>query len=397
MKIKAVFILALLAFSVIAEEGVTSDDWHEDTDVEIFESADHEHHRNDDSKTYTLKEGEEFYGSESTVTDGMAALWTNTTESRLEMVDGKLVNVTVIREHRIDKHRKIQKIKAVVHSKVKIDSVLEVVRSFGTEYGHDLSPVELQLFNTIATTHGNEFHMQYIIRQIEHKDLDKTLRKIAKLFSVQLDEDDFAHWANLIAHNCPNKYHVFALNTTDVEINRPDLWTVKTEVLMATCGGENNVGYQLFGWSASKTGSYQRNQYSAENGETIDKLMTRWLYGNMRAMVDCDKSEMVTECELSETETLSQFEPSETSTPPVHVNPGDEWQEHADGGEGSSFTPYEKTPPTIPEESNPDVVIWEKTVPKEESSSSATTVSETSASVKSASETTSSGSGSGSD
>lgn len=359
MKVKTIFILALLALSVFADEGITSDDWHEDTDVQIFEGETHETNREDDGSNIVLKDNEVLVGSETTLTDGMPGLWQNTTETRLEMQDGKLVNISIIREHRIDKHRKVQKIKTIVHNKVKIDNVLEVVRSFGQEYGQELSSIELQLFNTIATTHGNEFQMQYAIKQIYSSDLDKTLRKISKMFTVQLDEDDYSDWVDAITNNCTDKFLVFPLNTTAVEVNRPDLWAVKTEVLMITCGSENNVGYQLFAWAASKTGSYQRSQYSAENGETVDKLMTRWLYANMNAMVDCKKDVVPSnECVDSETDTLSEFSTSESNLKSnLHVSPNAKWVEHADGAEGEGFQAYEKTAPVL-QGTNLDKELW---------------------------------------
>jgi len=354
-----VFILALLALSVFAAEGVTSDDWNEDTDVQIFESVDRENHRDDKGQQYKLKDNEQLYGSEETVTDGMPALWQNTTETRLEMQEGKLVNISIIREHRIDKHRKVQKIKTIMHNKYKIDNVLEVVRNFGAEYGKELSALELQLFNTIATTHGNDFEMQYAIKQIKKDELDKTLRKVAKMFTVHLDEDDFSYWSDMITNKCTDKYQVFALDTSKVEINRPDLWTIKTEVLMATCGSPENVGYQIFAWAASKSGSYQRNQYSGENGETIDKLVTRWLYANMHSMVDCKRDVLASACVDSETCTLSEFSTSDTKEETkLHVSSEDQWVEHADGDKGEVGHPVKQENKELPEETNPDNQMW---------------------------------------
>jgi hypothetical protein len=360
MKVQTIFIVALLAMSVFADEGVTSDDWHEDTDVQIFEGETHETNREDPGSKIVLKPNEVLVGPEVTVTDGLPPVWQNTTETRLEMKDGKLVNITIIREHRIDKHRKIQTIKTIIHNKVKIDNVLEVVRSFGQEYGQELSTIELELFNTIAITQGNDFQIQYATKQIYSSDLDKTLRKISKLFTVQLDEDDYSNWVDLITNNCTNKYQVFALNTSAVEVNRPDLWTVKTEVLLATCGSENNIGYQLFAWAASKTGSYHRNQYSAENGKTVHKLMTRWLYANMNAMVDCKKSVFPSnECADSETGALTEFSTSDSDPKSkLHASPEDKWIEHADGRDGDDFVAYEKSVPAIPEDTNPDTKLW---------------------------------------
>jgi hypothetical protein len=368
-----VFILALLAVSALAgasnagfgspapakpaapAEGKTSDDWHADTDITATETSYHSANRLDDGQQYQLQEGEEFVGSETTVTDGVAGVWRNTTENKLEMKDGNLVNTTYTRRTWVDSHRKVQKVRKIIHTPVTIASVYEVVKAFSEEYGSPLSALEFQLFNTIAVTEGNHFHMRYAVRQIKRVELPATIRKLIKIFSVPLCEDDIAAWVNEIDQNCNDaKYKVFPLDTTNVEIHRENKWLIRTEVLMATCGQEKNAGFQLFAWAAHKEGAYRAGQYSVENSHTVDGLVTRWLYANMRSMIDCERTN-VAQCDNEESSTLSEF--SLTRTERVHVAGGDRWQEHANGGAGATM---ESESTNEPNQAMSDKGVWNR-------------------------------------
>ena len=128
-----------------------------------------------EESSYKLKEGEQFVGSELTVTDGVAGVWRNTTESKLEVVDGKLVNTIYSRKQWVDSHRKIQKVRKVFHTNIQIASVFDVIKQYSA--GAALSDLEFELFNAIAVTEGNHFHMKYAVRSIKREQLSATLRK----------------------------------------------------------------------------------------------------------------------------------------------------------------------------------------------------------------------------
>jgi len=357
-----VFILALLAVSALAneafarKEGKTSDDWHAATDIKSTETTTSQQSRIDNDPAYQLQEGEEFIGSETTVTDGIAGIWRNTTENKLEMKDGDLVNTTYTRRTWVDSHRKIQKVRKIIHTPVTISSVYEVVKAFSEEYGSPLSALEFELFNTIAITEGNHFHMKYLVRQVKRVDLPATLRKLIKIFSVGLCEDDIAGWIYQIDQNCAaDKFKVFPLDTSNVEVHRENKWLVRTEVLMATCGQEKNAGFQLFAWAAYKEGAYRPGQYSVENSHTVDGLVTRWLYANMRSMIDCERNN-VAQCDNEETSTLREFTLSRTER--IHAAQDDKWQEHADGADGSSLSASEST--NEPNQALSDKGVWNR-------------------------------------
>lgn len=293
MKLTSIFLVALLALSVFAnpkeatKSASTHDDWNEKTDIQHREKSSSRSWRTEDP-SYKLHANESFVGKEREVTDGKAAVWKNVTEHVLRIINGSIVNTTETRRVKVDTHRKIQRIRTILHTKHRITNVILVVKSFAAAYGKALSPVEFKQINTIITTDDNDFKMDYEIKQIRKANLDVTIRQLAKkMFTVSITEADFAHWENLIVKNCSNHYQVMALDTSSVEVHRPDLWTVKTEVLMATCGDASSPGYQLFAWAASKSGAYHKGQYSVSNSIVVDQLITRWLYSNMAAMVDC--------------------------------------------------------------------------------------------------------------
>lgn len=277
MKTVTVLIVALLAVSVVK------------TQVKEFTTAVEE------STTWTGKKDGDVVLEEYTRTDGQGPEWDSTTENRLEMRDGKLVNVTVTKKQKVDKHTKVQKVKRIIHSQYKISDALSIVKAYGQEVGQPLTKLELELFNTIGITNGNKFSMQYDVQQIKLDELRDTLRHLSKIFSVKLDEDDIQDWANQIETQCPEGYLAFPLDTTDLDNHRPDHWEVRTELLIVTCGNEDKTpvhGYQLFAWAAQKEGTFRKGQYSEPNAKTLQDLMRRWLFTNMQSMVDCSKDEV---------------------------------------------------------------------------------------------------------
>lgn len=356
MKTQAVLILMLLAFSAYAadiESGVAAhvvegtvtdgmnDLWAPDREIQVGVQV-------GEVAAPVVKE--------DTVTDGMTGLWQPVRENKMEIQDGKLVNVVIVRNRKFENYRNVEQIKTIMHKLYQIDNVLEVVRNFGAEYGKPLSNLELSLFNTIALTHGGDFQMQYIIQQVKKADLGSVLRKTSKMFSVKLGEDDIALWWHQIVNSCTEKYQVFELHTSAVEVNRPDLWTFKTEVLMATCGGEDNAGFQIFAWSASKSGAYKAIQYSPENGETLRKLVIRWLYDNMHSMIDCQKG-VATLCEITDSASLSQFEISDSKndvTP--HATNSELWNKNIDRNAAPSTD--DDLHDLLLESTKPDNEIW---------------------------------------
>ena len=290
MKLTPIILLALLSLSVIASRAsnstTTQDDWHEKTDIVHKEGSVHSSHHRTEEASYKAKANETILG-EYEVTDGVNATWETRTEHKLEVVDGKIVNTTYTRKYRTDHHKKIQKVKTIMHTKHRISNVIEVVKAFGAEYGKSLSSLEFKLLNAIIMTDENKFEMNYKIKQIKKAQLADALKRITSIFTVQVSDNDLLYWENMIVKNCSNHYQVMALDTSKVEVHRPDLWIVKTEVLMVTCGDASSPGYQLFAWSSSKTGAYHKGQYSIANSLKVDELITRWLYGNMYSMTNC--------------------------------------------------------------------------------------------------------------
>lgn len=348
MLMKATCIVFLMLFSsILTEEGVISQlpELVEETKETILETK----------EPYQLQEGEEFDGSEFTVTVGANGLVRTSTEHKLDIKDGQLIDTTYARRSWIDPHLKVQKVKKIIITPVTLSSVYEVVKAYSEEYGKPLSDLEFQLFNTIAITEGNHFHINYIVRQIKRSQLSFTLRKMIRMFSIPLTEDDIAGWIHEIDQNCTEKYKVFPLDTSSAEIHRKNKWLVRTEVLMATCGQPGNVGFQLFAWAAYKEGAYKPAQYSVENSETVDSLITRWLYANMRSMIDCERDDSKEICKNEESSTLSEFSISDKNIP--HVNEGDQWKEHGNSdGIFNSPDPSEEVKKPNPDLS--DKPVW---------------------------------------
>ena len=59
---------------------------------------------------------------------------------------------------------------------------------------------------------------------------------------------------------------------------------------------KNKPGVQIFSWSGSKTGGWNPGMYSEPNAETIDALMTQWLYRNLYLLVTCQNVPVCTFC-----------------------------------------------------------------------------------------------------
>ena len=289
-------------------ETSTRDDWSEKTDIQHREKSSSKSWRTE-STSYKLRANESFVGSEYEKTDGKAAVWKNVTEHVLRIVNGSIVNTTETRRVKIDTHRKIQRVRTIIHTKHRIRNVIEVVKSFSDAYGKALSAAEFKLINTIITTDDNKFKMDYKIEQIRKVQLESALKQIARIFTLPISEADFDHWEYLISKDCGKHYQVIAPDTSSVEVHRSDLWIVKTEVIMATCGNASSPGYQIFGWSASKSGAYHKGQYSVANSKKVDELVTRWLYSNMSAMINC-KNVHVTESSSSAHKVIPSPRPS---------------------------------------------------------------------------------------
>lgn len=341
------FLILLLSTAVISEDGTTSEgSKHQEGNLEPINASD---------EPYQLQEGEEFVGEEFTVTVGPNGLLRTSNENKMEIKDGELINTAYTRRSWIDPHLKVQRVRKIIHSSVKIDSVYEVVKAFSEEYGKPLSEIEFELFNSIAITEGNHFHMNYIARQIKSSELSSTLRKMAKMFSVPLSEDDLAGWAYEIAQNCSEKYKVLPLDTAATELHKLDKWRVRSEVLVATCGQPRNAGFQLFAWAAYKEGAYKPGQYSVQNSETVDSLITRWLYANMRSMVDCERDDSDLVCSNEESSTISEY--SITDTPVPHARPGDKWQEHGSSGNCPQGVVEKSNKPNL---ALSDKVVWNR-------------------------------------
>jgi hypothetical protein len=362
--------LVLLAISTQAKkEGKTEDDWHHDTDVDTFEHTDTAQiHTREDSVNpadIPLEEGE-FLGSEYTTTDGIAGVETTNTDVKSGKTwDGKAYHSTTHRSLWKDSHIKVQKIRKIIHTKVPIQSVYTVVKAFSAEYGKPLSAIEFELFNAIAITEGNHFHMKYLVRQVKKDQLSNTLRRMMKIFSVPVGEGDIAAWEHEIAEKCSeDKHKTFPIETSSVEVHRQDKWLIRSEILMATCGHANNAGFQLFAWAAYKEGAYKVGQFSDANSQTVDGLVTRWLYTNMGNMVDCEKN-VAEECTNEESSTLKEYSLSETAA--LHVSGDDKWQEHANGNPEGTFGSEASAGEPNKDLSNKPV--WNSKVNKEESSS----------------------------
>lgn len=269
-----------------------------------------------------------------------------------------MYNTTYTRRAWINPHRKVQRVRKIIHSPVIISNVYEVVKAFSEEYGRPLSDLEFELFNTIAMTEGNHFHMNYAAKQVKREDMAFTLRQMIKMFSVPLSEDDIAGWIYEIDQNCPDKFKVFPLDTESSEVHRKNKWLTRTEVFIATCGQQNNAGFQLFAWAAYKEGAYKAGQYSRANSQTADALITRWLYSNMRAMIDCERDDAGAVCLNEESSTLSEYPIAANSR--VHVGDKDQWQEHAN--EDATIWNRPAPQPPKPNLSLSDKPIWNKPV-----------------------------------
>lgn len=300
MKFLTIFLFALMAGAILAggkreatvykdgimgwDSGMTSDDWHEKTDV-IRTSDTTKETKVDYEKSYQLKDGECLI-SEMTRTDGVKPEVKTVVEYCNDILpNGSIINKTITRTVAVDYSKKCKKIRRYWTKSYNLTSVASLVAGFTKKYALELTDAELALFNSIAVTDGNELESKYNYVQVKEEFLEPTLRKVLQVFKTPLCEADIKALANEIGE-CKDEAIVKILDTRPIEVDREDLWTVCLEVFFATCGKEIPA-VQMFAWSGCKSGAYHKGLCSRGNRDVIDKIITRWLARHIYLLFTC--------------------------------------------------------------------------------------------------------------
>lgn len=293
MKLSGIFILALLSLSVlgsmhmaenstITRSGSTQDDFHEDTDV-IRTRNTSTKVTVDNEKSHQLN-GTETLIDEREEDDLNPPVPKVVTETiPVTNPDGTITLTTVTRTILVRESKKIKRVRSLRNR----TTIRESLGPFADAEAADLTDNELKLFNAIATTDANRFYSQYNYVELKTTSLRAQLESVVSVFHAALGGPELDSMYASILAGCQQKaafYHV--LDTSAFETHTATAWTVWAEVLMVACS-KDGKSVQLLAWSSNKSGGWHKGTYSHPNDETVDRLVTRWLFKNLVKMFFC--------------------------------------------------------------------------------------------------------------
>lgn len=307
----SIFLLFILALSMVAVKaegtksevvvsgfegnrtGESEDDYNENSDVARTSKT--------ENRTWSAKEnsykvqlGEELVSEEVIEGPGPKS---QTVKEVINVVlpDGRIEQKTITKTITASPSKVVKTVKKYWSKSVTLDVVLEVVKAFATKNGQPLTADQLTLFNTMAAVDGNKYYSVYEYLQVKTEKLGSAL-KAATAHFIRVPTQAELDTIELAIRNCESNEPVTRILNTDFgEIKTSTVWKINAEILFATCG-KNKPGVQIFSWSASKTGGWNPGMYSEPNAETIDALMTQWLYRNLYLLVTCQNVPVCTFC-----------------------------------------------------------------------------------------------------
>ena len=299
----SIFLLCILALSisVVKAEGTTKtkievaafegnatgqseDDYNESSDIaRTSDTANKDWSAKENS--YKLQLGEELVSEEVIEGSGPKS---QTVKEVVTVVlpDGRIEQKTLTKTLTASPSKVVKTVKKYWSKSVKLDVVLEVVKAFGAKNGQELTEDQLALFNALAAVDGNKYYSKYEYLQVPIEKLGAALQAATAHF-IRVPTQEELDTIELAIRNCESNEPVTrVLNTDFGEIKTATKWKINTEILFSTCG-KGKPGVQIFGWSGSKIGGWNPGMFSEPNAETVDALMTQWLYRNLYLLVTC--------------------------------------------------------------------------------------------------------------
>ena len=308
----SIFLLCILALSisVVKAEGTTKtkievaafegnatgqseDDYNESSDIaRTSDTANKDWSAKENS--YKLQLGEELVSEEVLEGSGPKS---QTVKEVVTVVlpDGRIEQKTITKTITASPSKVVKTVKKYWSKSVKLDVVLEVVKAFGAKNGQELTEDQLTLFNALAAVDGNKYYSKYEYLQVPIEKLGAALQAATSHF-IRIPTQEELDTIELAIRNCESNEPVTrVLNTDFGEIKTATKWKINTEILFSTCG-KGKPGVQIFGWSGSKIGGWNPGMFSEPNAETVDALMTQWLYRNLYLLVTCKDVPVCKDC-----------------------------------------------------------------------------------------------------
>jgi cell division septation protein DedD len=244
-------------------------------------------YRDENGEVYYEKSGDVVY--EWTETDGIDAIVTDIKQKVpvTTIVDGKVVTVYKTSKAMSDTHTKFKKVRRIWAETVEVPSIARVLEGFG-EYLGEISPEQYTLFSNIATTDYNKYWSDYNFWEIKDMDLGLALSKLSAVYKSAIKAEDIDLAVEAI-QRCDDGYVALVLDSSSIDVNNQDGWTIYSEFFAATCHQKSNVN-QVFAWAASKSGGYLPGAFSQSNANTITYIVKKWLLMHIPMLVSCKSS-----------------------------------------------------------------------------------------------------------
>jgi hypothetical protein len=191
------------------------------------------------------------------------------------------VNTTV----NIYESKKVKRIKRFWSRRDKLDSVKYLALVMSDEFGSALNKRELELFNSIAITDGNEFESRYNYLQTPHETMDEVIRKALSIYKTHLPEPEVVKLIERVKR-CDDNAISEVIVSDDAEVHAEKAWTVVSQIFLATCKKELPF-VQVLTWYGKKSGSYKPGKFSVDNSKLVDVYITRFLLQQVGLMFSC--------------------------------------------------------------------------------------------------------------
>ena len=277
----------------VSESGKRLDDWSESTDVINRHRTVEGSHSISKSNSWKNATGKYIYKKgdvvqEYTITDGKAATSTSSVKTPVtRIVDGKIVTTYETDIHVVDKHRRVIKVARFWNTTKHVESVTDIILAFSKTIS-PLTQAEYDLVNTLATTDTNRLWSDYNYWQVRDMNIADAVTQISYALKTTLSAADIAAIAQQIKI-CTAGYISIAIDSSSIDVNNQNGWTIHAEYLAATCGA-NSTQNQIFAWVGSKQGEYLPGAFSQANAHTLSLLIKRWLFTHVGMLVTCTQS-----------------------------------------------------------------------------------------------------------
>jgi hypothetical protein len=279
-----VAVSSTVAHTDVAVTGSTMDDYHEATDVEIKASSSTS--MNYQKTAFQAKAGEQVISQR--ILNNTVPIKTTTFPQTDMSVNAKgevVQKVTTITTN-IYESSIIRRIKKFWNKTADLATVKQIAILFAKQHGGELLATEMTLFNSIASTDGNEFESKYHYFQYSHKVLETKLRKALTIFKTPLPDVEVKKLM-LRIQDCNEGAIAELIQSAGAETHRKDAWTVVAQLFLATCKKE--LPYvQVFAWMGAKSGAYKPNKWNDRHAMIVDDYITRFLFHQVYLLWTCE-------------------------------------------------------------------------------------------------------------